>query len=190
MYALQRAVPWANLPDTVEVQDAWYQLMTENQHTFESCVRELSFCTSVCDRIVGTTSGDMIILMLLSCHECRLNFQSNRALLNHLCTKHGLRNEFRNFAPMCGTCPICTIYYHTRLRLLGHWIDWRRPECADAIRIDPQRYRLSEVIVQQADEHDRLQRKCARASGLHRPPAVGIVRRAGKIIGRASATAF
>ena len=105
--------------------------------------------------------------------------------MTHMRAKHGVRNEFRKFAPLNGICPVCSACFFTRIRLHGHLSDRRRPACADLIRSNPCNFLLDDQTIQAGDEQDRLNRKDARTHGLSRPSAVGIVLRDGKSIGRA-----
>jgi hypothetical protein len=89
----------------------------------------------------------------------------------------------RRFANGDGVCQCCASVFSTRLRLIAHLSDARRPACRDWILLNGTP--LDEVRVSDLDASDRKSRSEARKLGLTQPKsAQPAVNSHGKQIGR------
>ena len=113
-------------------------------------------------------------------------FATPKALQAHQRVKHGIRSPMRLFADESGECRVCGTQFGTRLRLLAHLCDSRRPKCRDVClsgSIPP----IAADEVGRLDLIDRdLKRSAARCG--HTPVlATGAARRKdGRVIGVAT----
>jgi len=95
--------------------------------------------------------------------ETKHAFASKRALESHSRGKHGHRNNIRLYIDDSNKCPSCSSIYGSRLSLLAHLSDARRPMCREYVlqHCEP----LSASFVAKLDEADNEMRKAARKSG-------------------------
>ena len=105
--------------------------------------------------------------MVLSfpCDACGESFASQKSLLLHQQSVHGRRSQMRLFADADGICPVCGVHLHTRLRLLKHLSDKRRPKCRSLVAYMVPPLPLDRVEL--LDREDRLARAASRGVGLN-----------------------
>ena len=60
-------------------------------------------------------------------------FESSQALASHCRVKHNTRNIIRMYVGDTSTCICCKTVFGTRLSLLSHLSDARRPKCRDFV---------------------------------------------------------
>ena len=173
--------------------EAWHQFMFHQHVLFHQYVHQLVFVWSACDRVVDhvrdvqafneSHCGRGAIKCALCPVGAQPSFKSQKALLQHQRCFHGSRNEMRYYADESGICRHCNTNFVTRLRLLRHLTDSRRPVCRDAI-LAVSSQRLSEDLVETLDLKDREARRLAQRAGGSHPIACGPARTvAGKCIG-------
>ena len=138
-----------------------------------------------CSETAVEPSAGLPVLTCSFCVSSNKQFLSLKAPQSHQRVVHNILSPMRAYADSDGTCPVCKTCFRTRLRLLAHLCDSRRPRCRDACfgsDITP----LCEERVKELDELDRGARRAARRSGHTHPLAVGAATRAdGTAIGRA-----
>ena len=93
----------------------------------------------------------------------------------------------RYYADSNGVCIACGTNFHSRLRLLAHLVDKRRPKCRDQILFGNFHKNCHEKVLK-LDIEDRVARRAAKQQGHTHAIAVGSATRAdGSLIGRVSA---
>ena len=88
----------------------------------------------------------------------------------------------RFYAGADGVCPVCGVVLHTRLRLLKHPSDRRRPRCRQQAleTVTP----LAGDVVEKLDADDQAARRSAKAQGFACVPSYSqAVRADGKLTG-------
>ena len=115
------------------------------------------------------------------CDLCGTCFASQKSLILHEQSQHGRRSALRYFAGADATCGACKVCFGTRLRLLKHLSDKRRPRCREVVvsSIVP----LSDDEVLRLDELDRVARQDARNDGLSYVPSCSQIFKDGKALG-------
>ena len=162
----------------------WFSFMREEQHLYDACVRELSYSESKCDRVCTQPCTAVLLHRCVVCPAPQPAFKSEKALASHMRVKHGCRSQMRFYTPSDGICLACKTNFQTRLRLLAHLVDVRRPRCRDQILLN-RLERLSDEEVKALDLLDREARRNARRAGHTTALAVlPAVRRDGRIVGR------
>ena len=151
-------------------------------------VGELDFPQSVLDR--AAVPGAPAVAF--SCSMCagpeRPAFASQKALAQHMRIAHGLRSPMRAFAPASGTCSACGVAFRTRLRLLTHLSDSRRPKCREWLLAHGAP--LPEAVIASLDEVDKVSRRAAQRAGLSYVAAVlPALAPNGKVVGRVATSA-
>eukprot|EP00973_Karenia_brevis_P028821 3974320-Karenia_brevis.AAC.1 len=84
-------------------------------------------------------------------------FATAKALASHQRVVHGVRSPMRAFADAHGECPVCKSKYGTRLRLLAHLSDSRRPRCRNDL-LSGQYPTLTDERIKELDAIDRVAR--------------------------------
>ena len=132
---LYSMVNWVKqlLPDPHHDPDAWYKFMVDEPFQYDALVGSLAYVASVCDKFVPPCSEISFAHVCEFCPQPRPAFKSQRALESHQRIKHGCRSEMRFYADADGICPSCKGCFMTRLRLLAHLVDKRRPKCRNSI---------------------------------------------------------
>ena len=101
---------------------------------------------------------------------------------------HQVRAPMRAFAPADGKCRACGVAFQTRLRLLAHLSDSRRPRCRDwhLAHAEP----LCAEVVVALDAEDKCLRLTAQRAGLSHVIAVQpALAPSGRVVGRTSTSA-
>ena len=169
-----------DLPALADDPMAWAHLMLD-EDAWKALVDRIFFTDSVCDQSPALRPTPRVEAYVCECGEA---FSSSRGLQSHQRAKHGKRNEVRFFVSG-STCPCCGTDFVSRLRLLSHLSDTRRPKCRTFVLDHCPR--LSASTVQQLDLVDRDLRRDAQQAGRSHHIATAPARRAdGRIIGRVS----
>ena len=102
------------------------------------------------------------------CNVCsgldRPAFATPKALASHMRTVHKIRTPMRAYADSNGVCPACATTFCSRLRLLAHLCDSRRPRCRNYI-LGSGLPTLSAERVAKLDSEDREARRLAKRQG-------------------------
>ena len=153
------------MPDPDQRPDVWYELMASDSDTWRSMVLAIRFFGSACDK--SRAIAPECAVVSFQCMLCDASFATSKALQQHARVKHGAFTNRRQYAPADGVCQCCKVRFSTRLRLIAHWSDSRRPRCWSWIlaNADP----LPDAVVAELDATDRDLRKEARSGGHSRP---------------------
>ena len=163
-----------SLPPPQSEPRVWVEFMLQEEIEWKRAVES---CTFVHSKLDASADG-MSPAAAHGAHVCLLcdtpqpAFCSPKALASHQRVKHGIRNPMRAFAEADGRCPVCRTLFHTRLRLLAHLSDERRPKCRDALMagaVQP----LSARRILELDALDKVARRDAHRLGYTHPLAVG-----------------
>ena len=92
------------------------------------------------------------------------SFASSKALSSHKRIVHGVRNEIRNYVDGSFKCFACKSVYGSRLAVLTHLSDHRRPKCREFVLANAPR--LAPELVAKLDAVDSAFRKQAQQEGL------------------------
>ena len=108
----------------------------------------LHYFESACDAPADRGECSVLVKPFV-CEHCADAFASVRALKSHARRKHGARIEQRFYADADGLCQVCHAQFGSRLRLIAHLSDRRRPKCWLALCHNRSKYRrLSDSAVQ------------------------------------------
>ena len=162
--------------------------MLREKGEWSGIIEACNYVDSVLDTPVAeSNSPEVRPFVCLLCSDSRPAFPSHKALASHQRTSHGVRSPMRAFAEADGLCPICKTCFNSRLRLLAHLSDTRRPKCRDKLlsgTVPP----LSHKRIAVLDELDKVTRRNAQRLGQTHPVAIGsAVRANGKRIGHVQA---
>jgi len=169
------------LPPPGVAQIAWWRFMYHSPSQWKAWVSDIFFSNSILDK---TVAGPALSAMF-ACHLCvGVNFATNQALLQHLRTKHKLKQQIATFVDGSGVCPACKSKLHTRLRVLKHLSDKRRRSCANQI-LSGDFAPVDADTLAKLEDDDRQAIRAARHDGHTSVPAVGqAVRSDGRRVGR------
>ena len=140
------------------------------------------------DSVLDGCSEPKQLLPAFKCPFCveDVFFHSNKALDMHQRTSHACRSELRLFAGANAVCQACQTKFSTRLRLLAHLGDTRRPKCSEWLQQHGTMLTESEVL--RLDAIDKKARQVARKAGLTNvPSAAPAVNAKGFAVGRVRA---
>ena len=158
--------------------------MRADPDKFRCHVRNLSYIVSVCDSSATTENASSLNFPCVLCPVPQPAFKSSKALESHRRVVHGCRSNMRFYAPESGICYACQTNFNSRLRLLAHLVDSRRPKCRDTI-LQSNFPKLPESEVQRLDICDRTYRRIAKRAGHSHVLAAGVAIRAnGTVVGR------
>ena len=157
------------LPDPRSDSRAWFACARFTPQKFDNIIDSIFFTHSVCDSDARGLPIGTLNPLTFNCSSCGTSFSSNKALTLHCQSFHGRRREMRFYAPASGECAVCGVKLGSRLRLLKHLSDKRRPGCRDKIKevTSP----LPFDVVVNLDNADRLARQAARHAGSSYVPA-------------------
>ena len=165
------AIAVSLLPDPDLQPTLWYELMLSGSDTWRNVVLSVRFFESVCDR--SRVDAPDCAVASFQCLACPASFGTSKALQQHSRSKHGARTDRRHYAPADGICQSCNKKFSTRLRLIAHWSDSRRPQCWSWIISNG--IPLPARLVAELDNADKVQRNEARRNGHSRPLSTGRV---------------
>ncbi|CAK0839438.1 unnamed protein product [Prorocentrum cordatum] len=160
--------PCRTLPPPEGTASAWATFISDSPARWANSVSMLFFTDSCCDRGGAAPVGGGA--RPFACHQCDACFATAKARDQRLRIRHHVWCLQRSYAGADATCPVCHTAFGSRLRLLSHLCDSRRPARWDAIRASPARYPpLPQKQVAELDDLDkemgyaRLIVDCARA---------------------------
>ena len=184
MVLRQRVSLCSRLPDPEEDASAWVEFIRRGPVAWSLAVKTLHFIESACDKHAMPDLQCQLVCHF-RCDACDCAFPTEKAKKAHQRTKHKVLVPQRHYADENGVCPVCSTGFNTRLRLLAHLCDSRRPKCWDRICAQPTNFeRLSDERTLELDAADRVSRREARRAGYSHPIAIGPARtEAGKLIG-------
>ena len=182
------------LPDPRVDANAWSDFMTSQPQKFKQFVHTIICSWSVCDKVDEARSEAQALVdshvgrQSIKCTMCPLAsqpcFKTFKALQQHQRISHGARTLMRYYANADGVCSHCGTCFQSRLRLLRHLTDTRRPRCAEAI-LGSGAVRLSDARVEHLDLIDTMERRRAQRQGHSHPIAIAPARIVtGQCIGR------
>ena len=193
--ASDKCIPWASqalhdmefvadtvssiaLPRPAVVPEAWLHVMLQDTEGWSRAVQCCTYLHSVLDPVAS--SDRPAAAFVFACKLCanpQPAFSSGKALASHQRTMHGIRSPMRLYADSHGICPNCGTLFHTRLRLLAHLTDSRRPRCRLAI-LNGDYTPLSANRVQELDVLDTAARRDSHKLGQTHPIAIQSARTA------------
>ena len=141
----------------------WYDFTKSSPTESSNLVKQMSYSASIGDAFSEEASGSPVTLHVCEVCTSRPSFKSNKGMLSHLRVVHGSRNCMRLYADANGICNSCKAMFRTRLRLLAHLCDSRRPTCHEFVlqHCSP----MPKDRARELDDQDRLLRAAARKSG-------------------------
>jgi hypothetical protein len=175
------------LPDHlagIDADPAAWQAFAERESAWSAFVDRISFVESMCDEVKTTRSRLLGRACNFSCDYCDAAFASPFARDAHTRARHKVRSVY-HARVAASICPCCGTQFHTRLRVLNHLGDRRRPTCgAFVVKHCPV---LNPALVLKLAEKDRTDRREAWRSGhTHVLALLPATRRDGTTVGRAS----
>ena len=161
---------------------AWHKFMVEHPERWRQLVHELHFADSSLDECAaGHVRSDMFVCV--DCPRPFPRFASSKALDQHRRIKHGDRNPMRRYAGTDGVCVACGTRFGTRIRLISHLTDSRRPKCREQLLLAAPPFSLEDTL--EMDKHDQALKRAAWREGHSHVIAVGsAVRADGRFVGR------
>ena len=171
------------LPEWSVDPAAWLELMTRDPLRLCAALDRCAFVGSVLDKV---SHGATAVLAQFTCPECpvpRPCFSSAKALASHKRARHGARSPIKRYVDDSASCPSCGTHFCTRVRVIAHLSDARRPACRDRILADVTLL-LPLSLYQKLEARDKVLRREALHSGHTHPIASGSARTvAGRRIG-------
>ena len=164
-------VAQAVLPNPCDDSCVWYDLMRVDADTWTEVVQSICFYESVCDKSRSKAYPEVVASFV--CSKCNQSFAHSKALQSHVRAKHGIRTDRRLYAAADGVCRACNKKFSTRLRLIAHWSDKRRPKCWSWVLTNATP--LPTSVVAELDELDKVQCRQARQIGHTVPLSSGPV---------------
>ena len=163
--------------------------MMHEKKELANCVSQISYQDSVLDEGVSNINSTSCDLM--SQHVCKMcipncAFPTEKALNSHARSKHDVVSLIPKYIDGSGLCPACKSVFCSRIRVIAHLSDTRRPRCRDRVLAGEFPAIADDVFVQ-LQSSDRETRKSALHEGHTHPIAVGSAQRAdGNKVGRLS----
>jgi hypothetical protein len=158
---------YGNMPEPGVDPDVWRSAIIGDCEQWQCEVRGLIFIDSVAD----TKTEIPLHVRTFGCDLCpgtnKLWFPSVRALATHKRTAHGQLSDIKRYAGGDGVCLACGTSFSTRLRLVAHVSDRRRPKCRDELLENHQPPPLDEVA--RLDALDWAYQKETRKRGHTQP---------------------
>ena len=115
--------------------------------------------------------------------DAPLFFPTHRALKCHQRKAHGCRSSVKKYADADGVCICCGTVFSSRLRLVAHLTDRRRPKCWEYVQLHGKP--LSDYRCEELDAADRAAQTEARRQGHTQPMSSAPARtKDGRAIGR------
>ena len=173
------------LADSVQQWPAWIR---ENPKHWRRLVGDVHFSQSVLDESAAHGEAPLGHACAMCPGPVRPAFPTSKALAQHMRIFHKVRAPMRAFAPSDGKCRACGVAFQTRLRLLAHLSDSRRPRCRNwhLAHAEP----LSAEVISALDAEDKALRLAAQRAGLSHVIAVQpALASCGRVVGRTSTSA-
>ena len=160
---------------------AWHCLL--HHERWPEVVNRVFYVESILDKEVVDSNTELGFVCALCNPLCK--FATSRALQSHQRSKHKNLNPIRCYIDASAKCPSCATQFGSRISMLAHVSDSRRPKCRDYVFENCPV--LEPALVQELDAKDNLQRKAARRAGRsHHIVVAPAVNSCGRIVGRAS----
>ena len=90
-------------------------------------------------------------------------FDTAKALSSNCRVKHAVRNDMRRYVGTSKCCSVCETTFGSRLSLIQHLSDSRRPKCRDVLLATASP--ISDELCTQLDELDKVARRTAQQKG-------------------------
>jgi len=176
------------LPPPAEGNGAiWMEFITAQSDRWHTLTNSLFYTNSCLDKSVGVDNESQLNFQCQICAAPQPAFATAKALAQHQRTKHKMRVNLRWYVDDSGVCPCCKNIYHTRIRVMAHLQNPKKPECKTHVLsgfLNP----LSASEVQRLDSLDAAAIRAARKQGHAYPKAACAATDAnGKCIGCARA---
>jgi len=140
-------------PDCKGSQYSWIHAMRHEPAEWSHCVREIFYTASVLDSKQLASQGHVpelfagegeahnptqVMTEPLPQWVCKLCdpaclFVSEKSLQSHMRSKHKLTSIIPQYINKSGICPACGTFFQTRIRVIAHLSDRRRPRCRDRV---------------------------------------------------------
>ena len=173
---------WEALPDPQHdgAAFAWFDFFKQQRDKANHMIAQLFFYESVLDvrKSIQDTS------LTFNCADCDSSFASSKALAQHRRVAHGITSSVKHFIDDSGMCPICGTNFRSRLRVISHLSDVRRPACRDKVlsgevqRLDAAKLKAFQCADREALTHAR---KRGHSHVIAEGPAIT---RTGRVTGR------
>jgi len=162
----------------------WIHAMQHEKLEFSRCVNQIFFSHSVLDSCPDKASAAAFD-QRFQCSQCvpPVAFSTGKALQSHMRTKHRVRSSISMYIDDSGLCPICSTNFRSRIRVISHLSDVRRPKCRDCILTGCVPVIADSLYVQLQERDKQLRRKALHQGHTH-PIASGSARTAdGRTVG-------
>ena len=169
----------------------WLHVMKHERAEFQACLNEMSFVGSCLDSDVQVSEDGSILSPLpgqsiFSCMQCAppVTFSSSKALQSHCRTKHGTRSSVPQYINDSGVCPVCSTVFGSRLRVISHLSDTRRPKCRERVLAGDFPVLPKAVLAKLSVRDRELKRLALREGHTHTLASGAAVNAKGHIVGR------
>ena len=169
-----RLLPWQDDPTS------WMEFLIQCPEDWKTMGSECAFTNSCLDPVDPDegqcSSADVAHFVCAMCpSRPRPAFATEKALACHMRTKHGIRSPVKQYIDGSGICVVCHTDFQTRIRVISHLSDIRRPKCRNILLSGTFEPLL--IDVQHAlEELDRTTRREALQAGHTHPIACGSAR--------------
>jgi hypothetical protein len=171
------------LPDPSSDPGAWLAFVSRSPSKACNLIDLCTFVNSMLDNIAHDMPTGIAQFPCELCPPPRPGFSSAKALASHMRARHGARSPIKRFVDDSALCPACGASFCTRIRVIAHLSDARRPACRVAIMIDDT-HLVPLSLFQKLEARDKVLRREALQSGHTHPIASGSARcGAGRRIG-------
>jgi hypothetical protein len=181
----------ARLPPLQDDPASWMDFLVQNSEGWKAMAYECAFIDSCLDSVdSGEREDSCTNVHRFVCSIClaqpRPAFSTEKALSCHMRSKHGMRSPVKQYIDGTGICPVCGTNFLTRIRVIAHLSDVRRPKCRNVL-LSGSRAPLPPSVQQALEELDRTTRREALQAGHTHPIAYRSARtKDGKRIGYVS----
>ena len=169
----------------------WLHVMKHERAEFQACLNEMSFVGSCLDSDVQVSEDGSILSPLpgqsiFSCMQCAppVSFFSSKALQSHCRIKHGARSSVPQYINDSGVCPVCSTVFGSRLRVISHLSDTRRPKCRERVLAGDFPVLPRSVLAKLSVRDRELKRLALREGHTHTLASGAAVNAKGHIVGR------
>ena len=167
----------SKLPPWPVNSTAWLIFIEQQPEAWKHMAADAAFMNSCIDPVDESQHGGCSVdVKRYVCNVCtsstRPAFSSEKALSCHMRVLHGMRSPIKQYVDGSGICRICLTNFRTRIRVISHLSDKRRPRCRDRLLsgdFEP----LPADVQKDLDDRDRVIRREAVRSGHTHPIASG-----------------
>ena len=163
---------------------AWFCFVRDCPNEWAALVAKLNFVESVLDTCCPIVHAQHLNTHVCDlCPEPRPSFPSAKACNQHMRIRHAIKSPVKVYIDGSGVCPICQTNFSSRLRVLAHVSDTRRPKCRDQI-LAGACAPLPRAVFSKLEAKDRSSLKAARKQGnTHVIATQSAITKQGKCIG-------